>query len=439
MSALEFRQFICRACGLVYDEAQGDPDSGLAPGTRFEDIPDDWACPLCGVTKQDFEALLPNATGIGKRTASAGNAPSADADRQASANGKPGRAHARITSLIRGSDSAGLVIVGGGTAGWALAEQVRARDATRPITLISACSADRYDKPRLSVALHQGLAASALPKERAVASAARLGVTLWAHTHAAGVDLVSKQLRTTRGTIRFNDLALAYGAIARACDGLPDAITWRINDLGSYTGLRHALEAMPASRDRKATDVLIVGAGLVGCELANDLALAGYSVVLLEGADRPLPMASLEQSKALLKAWQGLPLRFVGQVQVQEAHSVDGQLKRVRTADGQCFETSILICAVGLTTAPRLARQAGLRWDNGIAVDASTLDTGVRHVHALGDCISIAGRAQRFIEPIHRQARLIADRICGLPTQQYDARPPAVRVKTTSLPLSLAA
>ncbi len=47
--------FICRACGLIYDEAKGDADSGLAPGTRFADIPDDWACPLCGVTKSDFE------------------------------------------------------------------------------------------------------------------------------------------------------------------------------------------------------------------------------------------------------------------------------------------------------------------------------------------------------------------------------------------------
>ena len=50
-----WRLFICRACGLIYDEAEGDPDSGLAPGTRFEDIPDDWECPLCGVTKTDFE------------------------------------------------------------------------------------------------------------------------------------------------------------------------------------------------------------------------------------------------------------------------------------------------------------------------------------------------------------------------------------------------
>ena len=52
-----WRQFICRVCGLIYDEELGDPDSGLAPGTRFEDIPDDWECPLCGVTKTDFEIL----------------------------------------------------------------------------------------------------------------------------------------------------------------------------------------------------------------------------------------------------------------------------------------------------------------------------------------------------------------------------------------------
>ena len=50
-----FRQYICDACGYIYDEAVGDADSGLAAGTRFEDIPDDWYCPLCGVTKSDFE------------------------------------------------------------------------------------------------------------------------------------------------------------------------------------------------------------------------------------------------------------------------------------------------------------------------------------------------------------------------------------------------
>ena len=47
--------YICNVCGWVYDVNVGDPDSGIAPGTKFEDIPEDWVCPLCGVTKDDFE------------------------------------------------------------------------------------------------------------------------------------------------------------------------------------------------------------------------------------------------------------------------------------------------------------------------------------------------------------------------------------------------
>ena len=45
----------CTVCGYIYDPAEGDPDSGIAPGTRFEDIPDDWVCPDCGVEKDMFE------------------------------------------------------------------------------------------------------------------------------------------------------------------------------------------------------------------------------------------------------------------------------------------------------------------------------------------------------------------------------------------------
>lgn len=51
------RQWVCKVCAWVYDEALGAPDHGLAPGTRFEDIPQDWYCPECGVTKEDFEPL----------------------------------------------------------------------------------------------------------------------------------------------------------------------------------------------------------------------------------------------------------------------------------------------------------------------------------------------------------------------------------------------
>ncbi|TXR38467.1 rubredoxin [Ectopseudomonas mendocina] len=50
-------QWVCQVCGWIYDETVGDPESGIAPGTRFEDIPDDWMCPECLVTKDDFVLL----------------------------------------------------------------------------------------------------------------------------------------------------------------------------------------------------------------------------------------------------------------------------------------------------------------------------------------------------------------------------------------------
>ncbi len=49
-------KFICTVCGYVYDEEAGDPDNGIAPGTRWEDVSDDFTCPLCGVGKDDFDA-----------------------------------------------------------------------------------------------------------------------------------------------------------------------------------------------------------------------------------------------------------------------------------------------------------------------------------------------------------------------------------------------
>ncbi len=49
-------KYVCEACGWVYDEELGDPENGIAPGTRFEDLPEDFACPLCGVGKDMFTA-----------------------------------------------------------------------------------------------------------------------------------------------------------------------------------------------------------------------------------------------------------------------------------------------------------------------------------------------------------------------------------------------
>ena len=54
----EFKQYICVVCGYIYDEELGDPEAGIQPGTRWEDVPADWSCPDCGASKEDFELMV---------------------------------------------------------------------------------------------------------------------------------------------------------------------------------------------------------------------------------------------------------------------------------------------------------------------------------------------------------------------------------------------
>ena len=402
-----WQSYICNACGYVYHEADGDPDGGLPPGTRLADIPDDWACPLCGVTKADFSPY---------------EAPTLEALRA--------QASAAPAASLRVRGEPGVVIVGAGRAGWQLAETLRQHSATLPITLVTACAGDRYDKPLLSVAMARQLDPLALVSETGRDAAHRLGVTLLAHTHAVRICADTRQLRTTRGVLRYGHLVLAHGAQAALPPGLPASLCWRINHLGAYRQLRERLGTEPR-------DVLIVGAGLIGSELANDLALGGHRITLLDVTTEPLARWQANAAGAqLLDAWQDLPIRFVGGVQVAGMEKL-GDSYRITTACGQKFVADQVIAAAGLMTPPRLAQSAALDWNNGIAVDAATLRTSDERIHALGDCITINGQASRFIEPIARQARAIAAHICGGDPVPYEAKPAVVRVKTTSHPMTL--
>lgn len=49
------KRYVCMVCGYTYDPVEGDPDNGVDPGTAFENLPDDWTCPVCGATKSEFE------------------------------------------------------------------------------------------------------------------------------------------------------------------------------------------------------------------------------------------------------------------------------------------------------------------------------------------------------------------------------------------------
>ena len=54
----EFKKYVCVVCGYIYDEEMGEPEAGLQPGTRWENIPEDWSCPDCGASKSDFELMI---------------------------------------------------------------------------------------------------------------------------------------------------------------------------------------------------------------------------------------------------------------------------------------------------------------------------------------------------------------------------------------------
>jgi len=292
-------------------------------------------------------------------------------------------------------------------------------------------------------------------RETGAQAAARLGVRLMAQTQATLINPRTLTLSTTRGTLPFAELVLAHGAQVALPPTLPAELCWRINHLDAYLRLRQSLglpdvpeavSAPDAAPPGAAPHVAIVGAGLIGSELANDLALAGCRVTLIDPQPEPLARWNAQGAgQTALNAWKDLPIRFLGGVGVAALDSEGGH-KRLTLSNGETVLADQVIAATGLATPSRLATSAGLTWAHGIAVDGSTLATSHPRIHALGDCITIAGQASRYIEPIGRQATTIAAKIaarrqggalddCPVP---YEVRPTTVRVKTTSCPMTLA-
>jgi rubredoxin-NAD+ reductase len=396
-----WRKFLCRACGLIYDEELGDPDSGLAPGTRFEDIPDDWECPICGVKKTDFEPY------------NAREAPPV------------------LNLPVLRHRKPGVVVVGAGVAGWAVAEAVRALSPSAPITLVTGCAGEVYNKPELSVALARGRTPASLCREAGSAIAGRLGVRLLTDTIAVGISKARRELRTTRGTIAYSHLVLAHGARPASLPSLPASLCWSINHLAAWSGLYKQL-ADGAKR------IAIVGAGMVGCELAEDFARAGHRVTLLDREAVPLAGLLPEPASARVERGLGaLGVRFVGRVMVAGVVAGADGGKHITTTCGQAFDVDIVVAATGLVTESRLARNAGLAFNQGVAVDPVTLRTSASHIYALGDCISLDGKPCRFIEPIARQAETIARDILELGHDGYSHAQPVIRLKTKSAPVML--
>ena len=409
MSSESFQRWICDACGFIYDEARGDPDSGLAPGTRYADIPDDWQCPLCGLTKGDLR-LLPEVL-------------------QTVAPARPQQPDATRSVQCRGGADY-VVIIGAGVAGWSVAEAIRRREPERPVLLVSACHGLVYPKPAISMALAMGKQPDDLIDTDAASKAAALRVEVRPDTRIIKLDTARKRLTTVKGSIQYGKLVLALGAQQRvlpvsgdACDRIV-----RVNDLGSYRQLRTLMTP-------QVGHVTILGAGLIGCEFADDMTSAGLAVTVIDPAPRPL--ASLVPAAVSTELAGRLTAKGVVWRLQSTLASLDSTGERLCASlgDGQSFDTDLVLSAAGLVANTQLAQKAGLATDVGIAVDHSML-TSDGDVYAIGDCASLSGQVFAYIEPIRRQAEAIAAHVAGS-EERFMPLPPLVKVKTPSLPISV--
>jgi len=320
-----------------------------------------------------------------------------------------------------------IVIVGSGLAGWTTAREFRKLERQTPVMLITGDSGDFYSKPMLSNAFASGKAPVQLVTTPGAQMARELNVELLSRTRVGALDVEKQKVETLAGNHPYSRLVLALGAdpvrLPLAGDGAHEVLS--VNDLEDYTRLRQALEG--------AQRVLILGAGLIGCEFANDLAGAGFQVTVADPAPRPLAALAPEPAGAAVAeglAASGVCWRLGAAAQTVERAGVG---YRVTLSDGSPVEADAVISAVGLRPRTALARDAGLAVNRGIVVDAF-LRASAGNVYALGDCAEIGARVRPYVLPIMHAARGLARTLAGEPTEVRFPPMPVV-VKTPACPL----
>ncbi|WP_367847698.1 FAD-dependent oxidoreductase [Rhodoferax sp. WC2427] len=332
-----------------------------------------------------------------------------------------------------------LLIIGAGLAGWQTVREFRKLDTTTPITLVTADAGDFYAKPTLSNAFGQKRGPAQLVTTPAATIAQTLNVTLLSHTQVTAIDTAAQVVHTSTGPLGYRDLVLATGAqpIRVPLAGAASDQVLSVNSLADFGVFHQRLTALG-----DGARVAIMGAGLIGCEFANDLAGAGYAVAVVDPADRPLaallpPTASAQLQAAL----EGLSVQWHLGTTVQSVEPLAGALS-LTLANGQRIAADIVLSAIGLRADTTLAQAAGIACERGIAVNRQ-LQTSAPHVWALGDGAQYAsaaspgaptGRTLPYVMPIMAAAKVLAANLCGTAaTLEFAAMP--VAIKTPALPI----
>jgi rubredoxin-NAD+ reductase len=324
------------------------------------------------------------------------------------------------------SSPSGIVIIGSGLAGFTVIRELRKLDKAVPITLVTREPGYFYSKPMLSTALASNKSAEQLVSSNAEGMAAQLEITILDGLDVTEINTASQTIETSKGSIPYGKLVLGLGAdqIRLPLQGNATKEVITVNDLEEYAQFRKAI----AGKKR----IVILGAGLIGCEFANDLVLGSYEVDVIDLAPqalgRLLPEAAAQALQAKLSE-AGVRWHFGTTVQ-----SVDriGESLTVTLANGTVITSDVFLSAVGLKPRLDLAKASGIATGTGITVNRQ-LETSAKNVFAIGDCAEVDGLVLPYVMPIMQAARALAPNLIGQPaTLTYPAMP--VMVKTPALP-----
>ena len=323
--------------------------------------------------------------------------------------------------------NAPVVIVGTGLAGYNLAHEFRKLDSETPLLLITSDDGRSYSKPMLSTGFGKNKEADGLSMATPEAMAEQLKAQVRTHTRISGIDPGHKQLWIGEEAVPYRDLVLAWGAqtVQVPVEGDAQDAIFPINDLEDYARFRAA-----AAGKRR---VLILGAGLIGCEFANDLIAGGYEVDVVAPCEQVMPTLLHPAAAAAVQAGlESLGARFhLGPVLTRLQRTENGL--EAHLSDGNVVPCDVVVSAIGLRPRIDMAAAAGIKVNRGIEVDRQ-LKTSHDNIYALGDCAEVDGLNLLYVMPLMSCARALAQTLAGNTTAvSYGAMP--ITVKTPVCPL----
>jgi rubredoxin-NAD+ reductase len=293
--------------------------------------------------------------------------------------------------------------------------------------LITADDGRSYSKPLLSTGFAANKNADNLGMATAGAMAEQLNAEIRTHTRVTRLDPANRRVWIGNEPVPYRDLVLAWGAqtIQVPVEGDAADAVYPINDLHDYGRFRAA-----AAGKRR---VLILGAGLIGCEFANDLLLGGHEVDLVAPSEQVMPgLLPLQAAEAVKRGLEGIGARFHLGATLERLQRSSGGLQAT-LSDGSQRGCDLVVSAVGLRPRTELAAEAGLEVKRGIVVDR-LLKTSAEHVYALGDCAEVEGLSLLYVMPLMAGARALAKTLFGNPTfVSYGPMP--ITVKTPACPV----